>query len=320
MIKKVQPPNKIKICSFHPGGTETVYALGLGRNLVGVSHACDYPPEVRRKPRITTCAIDKEKMTSREIADTVSDLLGKGQSLRCVDTSLLTELQPDVLISHDCCYPGLPLEKPSEAPLSSDKVKFLSLSPRSLENIFENIRLIGEATDSIESAQKLVYQLRMRATAVQCKTFFKKQKPKVLVLDWLDPISLAGRWIPEMVEIAGGISLDGLEGNDSRPTDWGRIAEFNPDVLLYAPYGYHLRQALKNVPVIPEAVMQQPFNALKNRAVYAVDAASYLSRPGPRLIDGIELIAHILHPDICRWDGPSNAFSHVVFPGDKKQK
>jgi iron complex transport system substrate-binding protein len=303
----------MKICSFLPSGTEIVCALGLGQNLVGVSHECDYPPQAKGKPVVVRGAAPTEELSAAEIDKYVSEKMKSGESLYVVDTDRLKELAPDVIITQDLCQvcaPSGPEAKKALAVVPAS-TKVLYLSPHSLEDVFANIRSVGEATGTLDKAKELIYQLRLRAVNVQTRAFRIKKKPKVFVLEWLDPPFNAGHWVPDMVEIAGGAPDMAAAGKDSVRVTWDRVREFNPDVLIVSPCGYHLDRALKEAEILKRYPYPDITSAFRNGRVYAVDADSYLSRPGPRVVDGIDLLAHILHPDAFDWKGPSQAYERV---------
>lgn len=303
----------MKICSFLPSGTEIVCALGLADSLVGVSHECDYPPEVKGKPVVVESAVDTRRMTSAEIDRCVAESLKKGESLYRVDKERLKQLDPDVIITQALCEVCAPSGNEAKQALAvvSEKTKVLYLTPHSLEDIFENIRSVGEATGTLEKAKKLIYNLRLRATNVQCETFSIRNKPRAFVLEWLDPPYNAGHWVPELVSVAGGVPDLSSEGKDSTRTSWEKIAEFNPDILICSPCGYHLDRVLREIPLLKKCPCPEYINAFKTGQIYAVDADAYFARPGPRVIDGIELLSHIFHPHRCSWYGPSEAFRRV---------
>lgn len=302
----------MKICSFLPGGTEMVCALGLKDALVGVSHECDYPPEVKTKPVVVRSAVDSSRMSSAELDRFVSEKLRKGESLYEVDQQKLKDLNPDLVITQELCRVCAPAAPEAQKALATVRngTRVLYLTPRSLEDIFENIRSVGEAVDRLEEAKQLVYDLRLHAVTVQVKTF-RQRKPRVFILEWLDPPFNAGHWIPEMVEISGGIPEASSLGKDSRRVSWEEIAEFNPDVLICAPCGHHLEGALREAELLKKCPFPDRINAFRDGRVYAVDADAYLVRPGPRIVSGIELLAHILHPESCGWNGPKGAFHRI---------
>jgi iron complex transport system substrate-binding protein len=306
----------IKICSFLPSGTEMVYALGRAQDLVGVSHECDFPSEARQKPILVRSAVDMSAMPSADIDRTVSSYLKEGKPLYVVDQEKLRQLGPEVILTQSLCKVCAPSGPEAAQALAvvPENTRVLYLTPHTLEDVFENIRQVGEAIGALDEAKKVIYNLRNRATSVQCKTFIAKKKPKVLFLEWIDPLFNAGHWIPDMVEVAGGI-VDGIaaSGKDSVRIDWDQVVEFNPDVIIGSPCGSHLDRAMKDTSLLKKFPGRSKIKAFKNKRVYAVDADAYFARPGPRVVDGIELLAHLLHPDQVEWKGPADAFQKVAF-------
>ncbi|MBI4397200.1 MAG: ABC transporter substrate-binding protein [Elusimicrobia bacterium] len=194
----------------------------------------------------------------------------------------------------------------------SKKARHLSFSPRTLEDIFEAIRSVGEAAGALEEAKALVYRLRNRAMSVQRQWAASKNKPRVYVLEGLDPLSRAGRWIPEMVEIAGGVAHAEPDGRPAAPVSWEDVALFDPDILIVASSGRHLEEAIQEMMFLKKGPICDKVRACREGNVYVVDADSYFTRPGPRVMDGIELLAHLFYPEAAGWSGPSNAYKKML--------
>lgn len=284
-----------------------VCALGRADDLVGVSHECNFPPEVKNKPVVVRNAVDFSGLSSNAIDAAVSRILKEGKSPYIVDKEKLRELSPDIILTQDLCRVCAPSQAEVVAP---EGARVLSLNPHTIDDVFEDIRRVGEAIDALEEAKRLIYDIRQRATQVQCLTYLRKRKPRVMVLEWLDPLYSAGHWIPEMIEVAGGIPVGAAGvGKESARIDWKNVAEAKPDVLILASCGFRLDQVLKDASVLKNCPPSVP--ALKNRQIFAVDADSYITRPGPRIVDGIELLANILNPDLELWQGSDSAFRQV---------
>lgn len=289
-----------------------VYALGRADDLVGVSQECNFPPEVKKKPVVVRGAVDYSGLSASAIDAAVSRLVKEGKSPYTIDQEKLRELAPDIILTQALCRVCAPsqAEAAQAQAIVPEGTRVLYLSPRTIDDVFEDIRRVGEAIDALEEAKRLIYDIRQRATQVQCLTYLRKRKPRVMVLEWLDPLYSAGHWIPEMIEVAGGIPVGAAGiGKESERIDWKDVAEAGPDVLILASCGFRLDQVMKDAAVLKNCPPDVP--AFKNRQIFAVDADSYITRPGPRVVDGIELLANILNPDLELWQGADTAFRQV---------
>ncbi|HJQ12267.1 MAG TPA: cobalamin-binding protein [Gemmatimonadaceae bacterium] len=282
-----------RVVSFLPAATEITYALGAGDCLVGRSHECDYPPQVKELPVVSRPALPIDELPQSEIDSAVSERLASGQSLYLVDEQLLRQLRPDVVFTQDLCQVCAPSGNELTRALveMSPRPTMLWLTPRTLDEIEENILSIGEATDAMKRASELVASNRRRIARVQHTVRGVKPR-RVVFLEWINPFFCAGHWVPEMIAAAGGYDPIGESGADSRRMTWDEVVAANPEVIIVAPCGYGLADSMKLA------------NTLRNRtsaAVYAVDANAYFARPGPRVAEGIELLATIFHPEIFAW-------------------
>lgn len=299
----------MRIVSFLPSATEMVYALGLGDQLMGVTHECDFPAEATTKPVVVRGAIEIKGLTPQQIDESVSRSMKAGQSLYTVDERLLTEIAPDLILTQDLCRVCAPSgnEVGRVLRLLPKPPRILWLSPKSLSGIFENIRELGEATGRMETASNLVKQLQQRAHSISERTA-GLARPRVFCMEWLEPPYNAGHWMAELVRLAGGIDGLAREGEDSVRLEWERILEYGPEVLILSPCGFRLSEVVRHAFLLSRYPAWESLPAVKNGRVVAVDANSYFARPGPRVVDGIELLAHIFHPRAIRWKGPSEAF------------
>lgn len=275
--------------SLLPAATEIVYALGLGDDLVGVSFECDEPPAARVEKTVVVGGRDTRGMSPREIDDYVRSRLAAGEDLYTLHADALAELAPDVILTQDLCRVcALPAGDVDAAltflGCSADVV---SLDPGTLEDVLDSIRTVGRHTGAERTAERLVDRLRARLAAVADRVA-GRPRPRVAVVEWVDPPFTAGHWVPDMVSAAGGTPVAARPGGRSMQTTWADLAAGQPDVVLVAPCGFHLddataqaRGAAAELPGVP---------------VWAIDADGLVVRPGPRLVDGVEAIAAILHP------------------------
>jgi iron complex transport system substrate-binding protein len=304
-----------RIVSFLPSATEMVCALGLDDRLVGITHECDYPSSVREKPVVVRSAVPVETMTQAEIDTSVSERLQNGQSVYQVDENLLRELAPDLILTQDLCQVCAPSGNEVSQALNSlsTKPQILWLTPKSLRQIEDNLREIGAATGYSEKADELIAAGRAKLEEIEAVTRKLPSLPRVFCLEWLDPIYCSGHWVPEMVRIAGGVDELGREGTDSVRLAWEDVLNWQPEVLIIMPCGYHLDDVLELAPKLSSKPGWFDLPAVRQARVYAVDASSYFARPGPRVVEGTQLLAHIIHPDRFSWNGPAAAYRQLNF-------
>jgi iron complex transport system substrate-binding protein len=303
----------MRIVSFLPSATEMVCALGLGDQLVGVTHECDYPPEVQQKPIVVSAVLPIETMTQREIDEAVSQRLRDGQSLYQVDENLLRDLEPDIIITQDLCQVCAPSgnELSQAVKVLAKKPEILWMTPKSIAGIEDNIRALGQATGLQQAAEELIAAGRARIEAIKARVRDLSARPRVFCMEWLDPIYCSGHWVPELVKIAGGIDALGREGSDSVRILWSDVQKWDPEILVVIPCGFHIDKVIEQTTKLCEYEGWQDLTAVRDNRVYAVDANSYFARPGPRVIDGAELLAHLQHPDTFAWNGPATAYRRV---------
>ena len=302
-----------RIVSFLPSATEMACALGLSDQLVGITHECDYPPSVKEKPVVVSSAISMATMTQAEIDSIVSERMRNGQSLYQVDEKLLQELAPDLILTQDLCQVCAPSGNEVTQALTAlpKKPEILWLTPKSLAQIAENLRELGEATGRLEKAEELIANGRAILDHVAERARAASTRPRVFCMEWIDPVYCSGHWVPEMVSIAGGVDHLGHEGSDSVRVPWEDVLAWKPEVLVIMPCGFNLHQVLELTPKLCERSGWHELPTVQQGRVYAVDASSYFARPGPRVVEGTELLAHIIHPDIFPWAGPADAYSRL---------
>lgn len=290
----------LRIISLLPSATEIVCALGMEKNLVGITHECDFPTSITNLPALTASRISHETMTSLEIDHAVRSNLDGHGSIYDLNEKRLRELNPDLIITQElcevCAVSYKTVEKAAKMYVADATV--VSLEPNTIEDIFENIRTVGELCGAQDKAGEVIADLINRLAALHGKTAQLENRPKVFMLEWLEPPFAPGHWVPEQVEFAGGIPLMGEAGKKSVTTDYDKIIESQPDVLVLIPCGYYTEDILRQLPntVFPESFADIP--AIKNNQVWALDATSYFSRPAPRVVDGAEILAKIVHPEI----------------------
>ncbi len=287
------------IASLVPSATETVFALGLGDRLVAVTHECDYPIEVATLPHHTPRVLPAG-LGAEEIDRAVKARVAEGQALYELDEERLAELEPDLIITQALCavcavsYEDV-IEVAARLP---GRPRVLQQDPSTLGEMLEDVVRLGEAAGEPELAHELRGELEGRLAAVRAAVDGASQ-PRVIALEWLDPPYVGGHWIPEMISIAGGEDVAGPPGIKSPEVSWGELSGLKPDVAIAMPCGWYLEEARA------QALEQwEPLVALGAAKIFAVDAASTFSRPGPRLVDGVELLAHLLHPELL--DAPGN--------------
>jgi iron complex transport system substrate-binding protein len=290
----------MRIASLLPSATEIVCALGLEENLIGITHECDYPPQIAGKPHLTASRISHETMTSAEIDHAVRSQLDGHGSIYDLNTELLAELEPDLIITQELCEVCAVSYKTVEraARMYVAGAQVVSLEPNTIEDIFANIKTVGELCGVSEKAEEVVTNLRARLEKVRAESAKAETRPKVFMLEWLEPPFAPGHWVPEQTAAAGGICLLSEAGEKSVVTTYEKIAESAPERLVLIPCGYYAKDILRQLPntVFPESFREIP--AVKTGEVWALDATAYFSRPAPRVIDGAEILAKIVHPEI----------------------
>jgi iron complex transport system substrate-binding protein len=307
--------NELRIVSFLPAATEMVCALGLGDRLVGISHECDYPPEVRAKPVVVRPALELEKMSLHEIDVAVSARLRTGASLYQIDEQRLRELAPTLILTQNLCQVCAPSGNEVSQVLKamSPPPEILWLTPRSLEGVNDNLRELGRATGRADAAEALIASGRERLGKIPALTRRAAVRPRVFCLEWVDPLYCSGHWISEMVELAGGEDALSRRGTDSVRIAWADVVQWAPEVLVVMPCGFSLRKAVEQVKQLGSHPGWSDLPAVRNGRVFAVNANAYFARPGPRLVDGTELLAHLFHPDLAAWSGSDDAFERMDF-------
>ncbi|MFI5028722.1 MAG: ABC transporter substrate-binding protein [Solirubrobacterales bacterium] len=288
----------MRIASLVPSATEMISALGLGENLVAVTHECDYPAAATALPRLTRTVVPSG-LDSAGIDSAVKATLGEGRALYELDEELLARLAPDLIVTQAVCSVcAVAYEEVIEvAARLPGRPRVLQQDPSTLGEMLEDVVRLGEATGAESAAHELRGDLEGRLAAVRAAVG-GAPRPRVIALEWLDPPYVGGHWIPEMISIAGGEDVAGPPGLKSPEVIWGALSGLHPEVVVAMPCGWYVEGAVAQALEHWDRIA-----GLGPARVYAVDAASSFSRPGPRLVDGVELIAHLLHPDLVRPPG-----------------
>jgi iron complex transport system substrate-binding protein len=290
----------MKVVSLLPSATEIVFALGLGDSLVGVTDECDFPPEAVTKPVVSRSALPQGRpLSAREIDQAVRGKLDAKEPLYVLDTDLLRREHPDVVLTQDLCRVcAVPSGQVQEAldKLGLPDARVLSLDPNTLEEVIAQIDAVGKLLERADEAAELTASLRERVAKVK---EIGRRLPKLneFCLEWSDPPFAAGHWVPEMVEAAAGVNLLSEKGGPSRVVSHREIRDANPEAIVFMPCGYYLEEAEEEAAAVFRHAELQETPAVRNGNVFAVDATSYFSRPGPRIVDGLEVLAWALHPD-----------------------
>lgn len=302
----------MRIVSLLPSATEIVYELGLGDQLVGVSHDCDWPPEVLKKPKLSQAVVHSE-MPSAEIDQIVRERLHSGLSVYHIDAELLQKLNPDLILTQELCEVCAPSfdDVRQAVKLLHRQPQIVSLEPQTLEDILDNILTVGEVSGTILRAQKLVAQLQRRIERVRAQTESVAHRPKVCCIEWLDPIMIGGHWVPQMVEYAGGEDWLGEVGYPSRSADWEEVLTYNPDIIVLMPCGFSIERTLRELDLLAEREGWEELTAVKENQVFVVEASAYFNRPGPRIVTGLEILAEIIHPEIFSGLAPQDAMMRL---------
>lgn len=290
----------MRIVSLLPSATEILCQVGLGEHIVGVSHECDYPLFVKELPSVTESLIPKNA-SSVEIDVAVREQLSTEKAIYHLDMGVLKELKPDFIVTQSLCEvcavaEDEVLDAVCQLP---GNAKIINLEPMTLEDVFDTLLLVGEETDFKKQAGAAVVELKKRLDKVieiTEKNIPVDSRPEVVFLEWIEPLFNAGHWTPELIEYAGGISLLSNKHKPSTTITWESVVSADPEVLFVACCGYDLQRTLQDMPILSKKNEWASLKSAKQDKIYVTDGNAYFSRPGPRLIDGLEIMAHALHP------------------------
>jgi len=303
---------KKRIVSFLPSATEILYHLGAGDQLVGVTHECDFPDEAKGKPRVIHSSFDPTKMNSKEIDKQVVELMHSGGDIYLVDEQVLKKANPDLIVAQGLCDVCSPTTKEISKALSilNNKPDVVILDPHDLDDILASILEVAKKIGKVDEAQKLIDSMRKRIEYIKNKS--TKSRPKVLCIEWLDPLFTAGHWVPQMVEIAAGINGLSAVGEPSRRMKIEEAIKFDPDIVVLMSCGFDINRIRQEYSKLVNNTKWKLLRAVQHNNVYAVDANSYFSKPGPRTVTGIEILAKIIHPETFEdLKVPDSSFSQM---------
>ncbi|MEA2330639.1 MAG: iron complex transport system substrate-binding protein [Thermoleophilaceae bacterium] len=282
----------MRIASLVPSATEMLFALGLGDRVVAVTHECDYPVGVEQLPHLTRSMIG-EGLDAAEIDAAVRERTSRGEALYALDEETLAQADVGLIVTQAVCAVCAVAfdDVQAVAKRLPSQPEVISLDPSTLGEVIADIPRLAEAAGVPEAGERLVTETGERLEAVE-RAVEGAPRPRVAALEWLDPVYIGGHWVPQMIELAGGEDMLGLPGEKSRTAEWSEVEAAAPDVVVSMPCGYYAEQAAAET--MNQRERLAPFGA----RVIAVDAAAYFSRPGPRLVEGIELLGHLLHPEL----------------------
>jgi len=287
-----------RIVSFLPSATELLYELGVQDNLFGVTHECKYPPDAALKPQVINSVINSDKLTSKEIDTMTCQLINDGKDIFVLNEKNLKEASPDLIISQETCEVcAAYTDQVNKAVKILEKKPILhSIDPHNLQEIINSVIELGKILGKETKAKEIIDSLEKRIQNV--KKFQNNKMPKVLAIEWIEPFFTAGHWVPEMIQIAGGINMISKIGEHSRRLDFQEVAESDPDIIIMMPCGFDTKRTISEYnKILKENKKWDSLKAVKNNQIFAVDANSFFSKPSIRTIEGLEILAKIIQPD-----------------------
>ena len=288
----------MRVISLLPAATEIAAALGLMKQIVGVSHECDFPEEANQRPRVTHCPVHNAGLTSRDIDEWVRLTLHGNGTIYTIDESLLRRLRPDVILTQklcDVCAVGYGTVAKLAQTLPGPP-RVVNLEPTSLSDIFDDIRRVAEACDAPQRAEKLIQNLSERVENVRKRAESIPDRPRCFLMEWVDPPFCSGHWGPELVEIAGGSDPLGCKHQPSAQIEWQQVLDARPEIIVLAVCGYDIGRTRRDYKLLRRVPAFDSIPAAQNGEIYLVNASAYFARPGPRVVDSLEILAGILHP------------------------
>ncbi len=307
----------MRIVSLLPSATEILFALGFDHEIVGVSHECDFPLRARTKSVVIRSRIPKDAFPG-EIDRIVRDYISRGESLYAVDAEVLKELAPDLIVTQDLCHvcAASPEDLATALTRFEPRPEVLCLNPQSLRDVWRDVLWVGEETERSPRAEAVVEMIGVRLGELEIMVGAIESRPRVVLLEWLQPFYVGGHWVPEMIERSGGVDVIGKAGTPSFRVTEEEIVAAAPDVMLIAPCGYRKEQAREEYLSLTFSPGWENIPAVRNGRIYALDANSYVSRPGPRLMTGMEAMAKAIHPFLNVRAGVEAALL-PIYPGKR---
>jgi iron complex transport system substrate-binding protein len=290
----------MRIVSLLPSCTEIVCALGCAERLVGRSHECDFPPELQSLPVCTAARLDAEA-SSAAINGQIKSLLERALSVYVIDTARLEELRPDAILTQaqcEVCAVSLADLEKALSPTLSRRARIISVSPLRLADIWQDMQTIADALEVSDEGRAVLWRLKSRVVDIIQQTCLLKKKPSVACLEWLDPLMAAGNWVPEMVELAGGRDVAGAPGRHSAWLEWEQLTQADPDMIVLMPCGFGLERTRLEAAALESRPEWRKLRAVKSKNVFITDGNHYFNRPGPRVVESIEILAEILQPKL----------------------
>lgn len=288
----------MRIVSLLPSATEIICALGLEDQLAGVTHECDYPSFVRQLLKVTRTLVPHDA-SSHEIDRLVRERLQQQQGLYSLDMTVLEKLQPDLIVTQTLCEVCAVAENEVQAAVRDlpARPKVLNLEPQTLSEVIDSLHEVAAMAGVDDRADEVAGALKARVELVVQRAQLIDHKPRVALLEWLDPPFSSGHWSPEIIRLAGGEEVLGGEGQRSKALTWEEVTAARPEVIVIACCGYSIERTLEDLPLLDDVSGWHDMPAVRNGEIYVIDGSQYFSRPGPRLVDSLEMIAHVLHPD-----------------------
>lgn len=303
-----------RIASLLPSATEIVCALGLAGNIVGVSHECDYPPHIVGRPVLTEPKIDP-RGTSAAIDAAVRDLVRDGLSVYRIKEDMLRAVRPQLIVTQEqcevCAVSFADVQRATATWLGADTT-IVSLKPNLLADVIDDIERVAAAAQCAPAGAELVARMRQRLDAIRERAQFVHSRPRVACIEWLDPLMVAGNWVPELVELGGGTYDFVPAGTHSKTITWEDLVAARPEVVILMPCGFTLEQTRRELPALTSHREWQALPAVRDRRAYSVDGNAYLNRPGPRIVESAELLAGLIQPSFFASRIPAGSWEHVI--------